>query len=177
MAHYYDDLADADRLQKKLYAEFRTRLVDEMLMKVDRMTMAHSLEARVPLLDHEVVEWAFQQPSEMKLRMTEQGPVSKYILKKVMEKRLPAEIVYRRKQGFDIPVGDWLDGGLVDLIREKVMGGNLRRLGLVDGSGLERLIRWHTDGHHHCASVLMLLLAFESWIDAYQSRVGQVMVA
>ena len=177
VAHYYDDLADADRLQKKLYAEFRTRLVDEMLMKVDRMTMAHSLEARVPLLDHEVVEWAFQQPSEMKLRMTEQGPVSKYILKKVMEKRLPAEIVYRRKQGFDIPVGDWLDGGLVDLIREKVMGGNLRRLGLVDGSGLERLIRWHTDGHHHCASVLMLLLAFESWIDAYQSRVGQVMVA
>ncbi|MHB8549308.1 MAG: asparagine synthase (glutamine-hydrolyzing), partial [Thermoplasmataceae archaeon] len=177
VAHYYDELADADRLQKKLYAEFRTRLVDEMLMKVDRMTMAHSLEARVPLLDHEVVEWAFQQPSEMKLRMTEQGPVSKYVLKRMMERHLPAKIIYRRKQGFDIPVGDWLDAGLVDLIREKVMGGNLRRLGLVDVSGLERLIRWHTDGHHHFTSMLMLLLAFESWIDAYQSRVGQIMVA
>ena len=177
VAYYYDELADADQLRRKLYAEFRTRLVDEMLMKVDRMTMAHALEARVPLLDHEVVEWAFQQPSEMKLHMTEQGPVSKYILKKTMEKYLPAEIIYRRKQGFDIPVGDWLDAGLVDLIREKVMGGNLHRLGLVDQAGLQNLLRWHTDGHHQFTSVLMLLLAFESWIDAYQSHVGQVVVA
>ena len=174
MAHYYDELPVVDRLQKKLYAEFKTRLVDEMLMKVDRMTMAHSLEARVPLLDHQVVEFAFQQPSGMKLRMTEQGSVSKYILKKSMEKYLPTEIIYRRKQGFDIPVRDWLKDGLLSVVSEKVLDGNLCKWGLVERAGVEKLIKLQTDASHNYNSMLMLLLAFESWIDAYQGRIGNI---
>jgi asparagine synthase (glutamine-hydrolysing) len=176
MAHYYNELQVEDKLQKKLYAEFKTRLVDEMLMKVDRMTMAHSLEARVPLLDHHVVEFAFKQPSEMKLRTTDRGLVSKYILKKSMEKYLPPEIIYRRKQGFDIPVDNWLKGGLLSLIKEKVLGGNLCKSGLIERAGVEKLIKLHADSSHNFTSMLMLLLAFESWIDAYQDRIGNVTV-
>ena len=111
MAVYYDSAPSPDRLGRKLYAEYKTRLVDEMLMKVDRMTMAHSLEARVPLLDHHVVESAFRLPSAMKLRFSPDGSAeSKYALKKVMEPYLPADIIYRRKQGFDIPVRSWVAG-------------------------------------------------------------------
>ena len=174
MAHYYDELADGDRLRRRLYAEFRTRLVDEMLMKVDRMTMAHSLEARVPLLDHEVVEFAFQQPSDMKLRMTDEGPVSKYIFKMSMEKYLPPGIVHRRKQGFNIPVKEWLDGGLLSVVRDKVMQGRLCELGLIDKRGVEKLIRLHAEGRHNFTSILMVLLAFEGWSGAYLRHVGTI---
>lgn len=176
MARYYDDLVDEDRLQRRLYAEFRTRLVDEMLMKVDRMTMAHSLEARVPLLDHEVVEFAFQQPSDMKLRMTDEGPVSKYIFKRSMEQYLPPEIVHRRKQGFNIPVKEWLDGGLLSVVRDRVLQGQLCASGLIDKRRAERLIKAHADRRHNFTSMLMVLLAFEGWSDAYRRRVGNITV-
>jgi asparagine synthase (glutamine-hydrolysing) len=176
MAHYYNELPAADKLQKKLYAEFKTRLVDEMLMKVDRTTMAHSLEARVPLLDHHIVEFAFQQPSEMKLRASPQGPVSKYILKKAMERYLPFEIIYRPKQGFDIPVRNWLENGLLPTVREKILDGNLCKWGLVEKAGVEKLINLHADAVHNFTGMLMILLAFESWIDAYQARIGTVSV-
>lgn len=177
MAHYYDQLSGVDALQKKLYAEFKTRLVDEMLMKVDRMTMAHSLEARVPLLDHNVVEFAFQQPSDMKLRTTDEGQITKYILKRNMEKYLPHEIIYRRKQGFNIPVKDWLKGGLLGLAGDKVINGNLCKWGVVNRVGVEKLIKLQADSSHNYNSMLMLLVAFESWIDVYQKRVGNISIS
>lgn len=174
MGRYYDQALGSDTLQKKLYAEFKTRLVDEMLMKVDRMTMAHSLEARVPLLDHKVVEFAFQQPSDMKLRVTDKEQITKYMLKKNMEKYLPHEIIYRRKQGFNIPVKEWFKGDLLGLVGDKVLNGNLCKLGIIDRNGVERLIKSQSDATHNYNSMLTLLLAFESWIDVYQKRVGNI---
>ena len=176
MARYYDDLADTDRLQRKLYADFKTRLADEMLMKVDRMTMAASLEARVPLLDHRVVEHAFTLPSDMKLRGKGQSAITKYALKKVMGKYLPNDIIYRRKQGFNIPMKSWLSGGLSDSIRDRVFGGHLQKWGVVDACALEKFMRVEK-GSAHLNSMLMLLLAFESWAEAYQSRVGNISIA
>lgn len=176
MVQYYDQLPVRDRLQKKLYAEFKTRLVDEMLMKVDRMTMAHSLEARVPLLDHHVVEFAFKQPSKMKLRPTSEGPISKYILKKAMEKYLPNEIVYRRKQGFDIPVKNWFSGHLLNLIKERVLEGHLQKWGLVQRAGIERLIKLQSDSTHNFNTMLMLLLAFETWAESYHTRIDNITI-
>ena len=176
MARYYDEIPTLDNLQKKLYAEFRTRLVDEMLMKVDRMTMAHSLEARVPLLDHEVVEFAFMQPPDMKLRSVGEDKVTKYILKKTMEKYLPADIIYRRKQGFDIPVGDWLKEGLLRVVGEKILCGNLCKWGVVERSGLEKMIKEQSSSGSNYNNMLMVVLAFESWIDSYQSRIGSITV-
>ncbi|NOT10833.1 MAG: asparagine synthase (glutamine-hydrolyzing) [Methylococcaceae bacterium] len=176
MAHYYDQLSSNDNLQKKLYAEFKTRLVDEMLMKVDRMTMAHSLEARVPLLDHQVVEFAFRLPSAMKLRNSAQGPVTKYILKKSMEKYLPHELIYRRKQGFDIPVKDWFKGEFLQLVGDKVLNGSLCKLGVIDKGGVEKLMHLQSATHHNYNSLLSVLLAFESWLDVYKKRVGNVTI-
>ena len=91
-----------------------------------------------------------------------------------MEKYLPADIIYRRKQGFNIPVRDWLKGNLLNLVSERVLDGNLCKCGLVERAGVEKLIKLQTDASHNYNSMLMLLLAFESWIDAYQVRVGNV---
>jgi len=175
MARYYDDAASPDRLGRKLYAEFRTRLVDEMLMKVDRMTMAHSLEARVPLLDHHVVESACRLPSRLKLgRGADGAPESKFALKKVMEAYLPREIIYRRKQGFDVPVRQWIEGPFLGIVGERLLGGRLRRAGLVSEEGVRALLARAGDTAHNYASMLMVLLALEAWADVYERRVGAI---
>lgn len=174
MAHYYDDLHDTDRLRRKLYAEFKTRLVDEMLMKVDRMTMAHALEARVPLLDHRVVEFAYQTPSMMKLRTVNGQKVGKYILKQCLAKHLPHDIVYRRKQGFNIPVQKWLNNAMLAHVRERVLNGHLRRWGIVEGAGVEKLISEHAAGTYDGTNMMLLLLSFEVWAETYTRRVGSL---
>ncbi len=175
MASYYDAALSPDRLGRKLYAEYKTRLVDEMLMKVDRMTMAHSLEARVPLLDHHVVESAFRLPSSLKLGRNVRGAVeSKYALKKVMADYLPEDIIYRRKQGFDIPVKSWLQGLFLDAVGERLLAGHLRRAGLVREEGVRTLLARARDTGHNYATMLMVLLALEAWTDVYTRRVGVI---
>ncbi|MDH5276561.1 MAG: asparagine synthase (glutamine-hydrolyzing) [Gammaproteobacteria bacterium] len=175
MARYYDDAQSPDRLGRKLYAEYKTRLVDEMLMKVDRMTMAHSLEARVPLLDHLVVETAFRLPSHLKLGRNADGSVeSKYALKKAMAAYLPDDIVYRRKQGFDIPVATWLQGPFLDAMGDRLLGGHLRQAGIVREEGVRALLAHAGNPGHNYYLMLMVLLALEAWTDAYSRRVGAV---
>jgi asparagine synthase (glutamine-hydrolysing) len=174
VAHYYDGDSSGDRLHKKLLAEFKTRLVDEMLMKVDRMTMAHSLEARVPLLDHELAEFAFGLPSDMKMRRENGRYESKYIMKRAMEGILPNEIIYRKKQGFDIPVKGWLKGEFLRKVGDKVLGGHLREWGLIEPAGVIELMKRQSDSRHSYNNMLMLLLAFESWADVYHQRIGRI---
>jgi asparagine synthase (glutamine-hydrolysing) len=174
VARYYNDLSSDDRLRKKLYAEYKTRLVDEMLMKVDRMTMAHSLEARVPLLDHKVVEFAFSLPSELKLHKNSDGYESKYILKRAMEGYLPDDIIYRKKQGFNMPIRNWLAGDFRHKLGDKVINGHLREWGLIDSDGVAELIRRPPGSRPNYDHMLMLLLAFESWADVYQQRLGGI---
>ncbi len=173
LARYYDSAPATDRLGRMLYAEYKTRLVDEMLMKVDRMTMAHSLEARVPLLDHHVVESAFRLPSRLKLgREADGAPVGKYALKKVMADYLPREIIHRSKQGFAIPVQSWVQGPFLDELRERLLSGRLRAAGLLRPDGLETLFRRTRGDRHNYTNMLMALLALESWADVYARRVG-----
>ncbi len=174
LAHYYDDDLSGDRLRKKLYADYQTRLVDEMLMKVDRMTMAHSLEARVPLLDHKVVEFAFKLPSDLKIHRVNGQQEKKYILKRAMESYLPRDIIYREKQGFNIPVKNWMAGEALHVVSEKVLNGHLREWGLIDPDGVAELIKRQTSNRHSYTNMLVLLLALESWADVYQSRIGGV---
>ena len=175
LAVYYDSAPSPDRLGRKLYAEYKTRLVDEMLMKVDRMTMAHSLEARVPLLDHHVVESAFRLSSAMKLRTGSGGSAeSKYALKKVMEPYLPADIIYRRKHGFDMPVQDWSQGQFLEAMRERLLSGHLRKAGIVHEAGVQKLLDRVRDTHHSYTGTVMVLLALETWADVYSRRVGAI---
>ena len=144
-------------------------------MKVDRMTMAHSLEARVPLLDHHVVETAFRLPSGMKLHYRPDGTaVSKYALKKAMKPYLPEEIIYRRKQGFDMPVRSWLSGPFLDAMRERLLTGHLRNAGIVREAGVQKLLSMAQDTVHNYTSMLMVLLALETWADVYSRRVGAI---
>lgn len=175
MAVYYDSAPSPDRLGRMLHAEYKTRLVDEMLMKVDRMTMAHSLEARVPLLDHHVVESAFRLPSAMKLRYRADGSAeSKYALKKAMAPYLPEDIIYRRKQGFDVPVRNWIQGPFLERMRERLLTGHLRKAGVVREEGVQAVLARATDTAHNYTSMLMVLLALETWADVYSRRVGAV---
>src|SRR5207248_8858344 len=96
----------ADPLDRAMYVDVKTYLVDDIMTKVDRMSMAVSLEAREPLLDHRLLEFAATVPSALKLR----GGRSKYLLRRLVERRLPASIVNRPKHGFTAPIAVWLRG-------------------------------------------------------------------
>jgi len=107
------------------YLDFKTWLPGDILTKVDRASMAHSLEVRVPLLDHEFCEYAATLPPSLKLR----GGEGKYILKKALEPHLPHDIMYRSKKGFSIPLAAWLRGPLRDAVQEAVLGKRLEETG------------------------------------------------
>jgi asparagine synthase (glutamine-hydrolysing) len=175
VAQYYDEFKSSDRLSQKLFAEYKTRLVDEMLMKVDRMTMAHSLEARVPLLDHNLVEFAFRTPASLKLRKVDGKLQGKYLLKKAMEPYLPENIIYRKKQGFNIPVRTWMQGDFLQQVKDQVLNGTLVGEGVFDKRGIEFLFSKHDPKTStHYSNIFILLLAFETWANAYQARIGRL---
>ena len=174
MAGYYDGLSTDDRLSRKLFAEYKTRLVDEMLMKVDRMTMAHSLEARVPLLDHEIVEFAFSVPSELKLHPKDGDAETKYLFKRTMEAYLPRDIIYRDKQGFNLPVRNWMQGRFIESICERLAGGRLESAGVIDPDGVRTIASRQNSGQGNFSNMLLVLLVLETWIGGYEKRFGGI---
>jgi len=111
---HFAAVSDCHYIDRAMYADIKTWLVDDILVKVDRATMAHSLEARAPLLDYRVVEFAASLPVDWKLR----GLKKKYLLKRSQRGRVPAEVINRRKSGFGAPVSHWLDGVLGDVAFE-----------------------------------------------------------
>jgi asparagine synthase (glutamine-hydrolysing) len=148
-------------LSQLLYADVKTYL-HELLMKQDQMSMAASIESRVPFLDHPLTEWVAALPQTMKLR----GTTTKWILRKAMQGRLPAVILERRKMGFPVPVGSWLRGPWRPLLNEYVTGQRARARGLFEGSAVERLVSEHVRGVNH-AERLWALLTFEIWARIY----------
>ncbi|MBU1610731.1 MAG: asparagine synthase (glutamine-hydrolyzing) [Proteobacteria bacterium] len=145
-------------LDRLLWVDTRLYLPNDMLVKVDRMTMAHGLEARVPFLDHRVAEFCFSMPAEMKLRA---GLRKKYLLKKVMAERLPRKILGRKKAGFNLPVGLWLRTSFHDYARE-ILGQGVREMGVLDARQVERLLSEHRrkvrDHSHQLWNLLVLVL-------------------
>jgi asparagine synthase (glutamine-hydrolysing) len=119
---HYDAVADLDDLDQALYVDMKTWLADDILAKVDRMTMAHSLESRAPFLDHRLVEFAASLPAAWKLN----GWRTKHILKESQRRRLPARTVARAKRGFNAPVSHWMNGPLEAVGREAFSAGRLR---------------------------------------------------
>src|SRR6267143_258848 len=128
-----------DQLERKLYTDIKTTLVSEMLTKVDRMTMAHGLEARVPFLDHHLVEWAFTVPSRHKLRERE----GKLLVKKAMEAHLPTEILYRPKQGFNVPLKLWMRTELKEFVRDSLTATRFVERGLYRPQAVAALLDDH----------------------------------
>jgi asparagine synthase (glutamine-hydrolysing) len=154
-----------DPLDHVFYADSRTYMIDDVLTKVDRMSMAVSLEAREPMLDHKLLEFAARVPASLKLK----DGRSKYLLRKLLERRVPRSIVDRRKSGFAAPIGEWLRGPLSGLASDLLLDGRLRARGIFNDQEVARLWADHrsrrADHPHRLWQLLMLELWFRTFID------------
>lgn len=157
----------ADFLQKMIYIEFKQRLPELLLMRVDKMTMATSIESRVPFLDHVVVEEMMKIPSGLKKKNNE----PKYILKKASEGIIPNDIIYRKKQGFGAPISQWLrSSDIYKVCRDLVMGSDMRSLGLFNHEYIEKMFEDHRAGKQDYGVKLWLLTNFALWYRAFLSE-------
>lgn len=151
-------------LSRIQYLDLKTYLAGDILTKVDRASMAHSLEVRVPILDHKFVEWISGLPPTMKLRKRE----GKYIFKKALEPYLPRDILYRRKMGFAVPLAKWFRGPLRSRVREAICGSVLSDSGYFDVRVLCRLFDEHQSGVYDHSAAIWSLLMFESYLRRIQ---------
>ncbi|MBK7393994.1 MAG: asparagine synthase (glutamine-hydrolyzing) [Chloracidobacterium sp.] len=152
------DKCDAeDVLDKLLYADTKTYL-HELLMKQDQMSMAASIESRVPFLDHKLVEFTARMPREMKLR----GGTTKWILREAMKGILPTEILDRPKMGFPVPIGGWFRGEFKHIVDEYVLGSRAMGRGIFDAGFVKKLVAEHNAGANHDER-LWSLVNFEIW--------------
>ena len=132
---------------------------DHLLVKVDRMAMATSLETRAPFLDADVMELAFSMPAHLKIRNGER----KWVLKQAMKGILPDQILTRKKEGFSIPIKNWLRRELQPLMRTLLAPDRIRARGLFDAAEAARLMDEHTAGRENHAHTLFPLMVFERW--------------
>ena len=161
----YDRCGSVDPVDRGLYVDVHTYMVDDILTKVDRMSMAVSLEARDPLLDHKLLEFAATVPVSLKIK----DGRGKHLLRKVLQRRVPAEILGRGKQGFAAPIGEWLRGPLAPMADALLSDGRLRDRGVFEAREVGRLWREHRDGRadhrHRLWQLIMLELWFRQFID------------
>jgi asparagine synthase (glutamine-hydrolysing) len=142
-----------------LYLDSKTYLPSDILVKVDRMTMAASLEARVPLLDHKLIEFIAGIPAELKMK----GLETKYIFKKAMEGVVPEEILYREKQGFGVPINQWINSQLRERIHDTLSDAKTEQRGYFDKKYIRTLLDEHHRGRRDHAHVLWMLWMLELW--------------
>jgi asparagine synthase (glutamine-hydrolysing) len=148
-----------DVLNRQLYADLSLYLADDILVKVDRMSMATSLETRAPFLDADLMELAFSMPGHLKIRNGER----KWILKRAMRDVLPESILNRRKEGFSIPMKNWLRRELQPLMRDLLSRDRVARRGLFDPDAVQQLVDMHAEGRENHAHTLFPLMVFERW--------------
>jgi asparagine synthase (glutamine-hydrolysing) len=152
------DGTDVDRVQ---YVDAKLYLPADILVKVDRMSMAHSLEARVPFLDRALVELARRMPLSMRLR----GLTTKHVLRRVMGERLPAEVMRGKKRGFNVPMPTWIAGGLREFACDTLSPGRLKAQGLFDPRVVGRLLEEHLTRRVDHSRSIWTLLVFAVWYD------------
>jgi asparagine synthase (glutamine-hydrolysing) len=142
------------------YLDLKTYLVGDINTKVDRASMAHSLEVREPLMDHPLVEWLASLPSELKLR----GNEGKHLLKVAMGPFLPEEILFRPKQGFAVPLTRWFRGPLRERVHEAILGPRLAATGIFNPNYLRHLVETHASGTRDYSAPLWTLLMFDAFL-------------
>lgn len=152
-----------DFINRQLYADLRIYLADDILVKVDRMSMATSLETRAPFLDRDVMELAFSMPGSLKIQNGER----KYILRRALRGLLPDHILTRRKEGFSIPMKNWLRGPLQPLMRELLAPARLERRGFFKPATVSTLMDEHVAGRENHAHTLFSLMVLERWAQHY----------
>ena len=149
-----------DPLARIQYLDLKTYLVGDINTKVDRASMAHSLEVREPLMDHPLVEWLASLPSSLKVH----GQEGKWLLKKAMEPRLPHDLLYRPKMGFAVPLARWFRGPLRERVRQALLGERLADTGFFDRSYLQELVDQHQSGMRDYSASLWTLLMFDAFL-------------
>lgn len=142
------------------YLDYKTYLVGDINTKVDRASMAHSLEVREPLMDHPLVEWLATLPSALKIH----GQQGKYLFKKAMEPLLPSEVLYRPKMGFSVPLARWLRGPLRQRARAALLEGQLAQTGWFQRSTLEAWLAQHESGRADHSTRLWSLIMFDAFL-------------
>jgi asparagine synthase (glutamine-hydrolysing) len=162
-------LAKSDGVAPYLWFDQRTYLTDDILMKVDRMSMAHAVEVRPPFLDHRIVEFAAGLPSSFKLR----GSQQKVILKQLMAKKLPQSILTRAKTGFDIPVHDWFRGPLRSLLLETLAEGVATHGDLFRKDAIDDLVRKHLERKQNLGYNLWGLMILFLWMRKWRIQTTQ----
>lgn len=158
LAHLPEPVSN-DPVENLLYADTVVRLPDDMLTKVDRASMAHSLEVRVPFLSHAFVDWAASVPVDLKLR----GRTGKYIVREAVQPWLPAGVLDRPKQGFAVPLDAWLSGDLGRYTECLWRDSGLDRAGILSASAIERVFAQHRAGTHDRSQLLFALAMFALW--------------
>jgi asparagine synthase (glutamine-hydrolysing) len=162
----FEAAAGDDEVNRMLRVDAETQLPDDLLLLTDKMSMAVSLECRVPLLDHELVELAARMPESVKMR----GGRLKHTMKAALKDVLPQNILERRKRGFGTPMGAWLKGELAPLLREVLSEASLRERGLFRHAAVARLIAAHETNRIDGTDHLLALLNFEIWARIYLDR-------
>jgi asparagine synthase (glutamine-hydrolysing) len=166
----YGRCRSIDPLDRGLYVDVHTYMVDDILTKVDRMSMAVSLEAREPLLDHRLLEFAARVPTALKLK----DGRGKHLLRKALERKVPRQILERGKQGFEAPIGEWLRGPLAPMADALLTDGRLRDRGLFNDREVARVWTEHRGGRadhrHRIWQLMMLELWFRQFIDRAPAR-------
>ena len=159
--HYHAKRSPTDHpLSLIQYIDMKTYLPGDILTKVDRASMANSLEVRVPLLDHQFVEWVSGLSPDVKLK----GREGKYIFKRALEKQLPDSVLYRSKMGFAVPLAKWFRGPLREKARTAILGEQLNDIGIFNSDFLRRVIDEHQTGAREHSAIIWSLLMFEAFI-------------
>lgn len=157
-----------DPLERLLYLDSKTYLPGDILTKVDRMSMAVSLEARVPLLDHQLIEFVARMPASLKMR----GDESKYIFKRAVADLVPKEILTRSKQGFGVPIGAWINDQLRERTHETLRDRVTRERGYFRPEYIDVLLAEHERGRRDHSAALWTVLMFELWCRAFIDNAG-----
>jgi len=165
---YYNRCRSSDPLDRSLYVDLKTYLADDILVKVDRMSMAHGLEVRAPFLDHRVVEFIASLPSELKLR----GRTTKVILREAMRNLLPPEVLSKPKHGFEAPINRWLRCELRDPVADILFSSPAEQRGLFNPRTVKQLWADHLDGTVNAGHRLWILLMLELWFQRFLDRPG-----
>ena len=157
----------ASELNQMLYVDTKIWLPDDLLVKADKMTMAASVELRVPFLDHRLIEFAAKLPTQLKIRHGE----TKYILKKFMESHLPHDVIYRPKKGFPVPIQHWFQQGLAQLAQDLIFSGQSTVSNFINCHAGEAMLRSHKNGEYDASDELWSLVVLEQWCRTFKVSV------
>jgi asparagine synthase (glutamine-hydrolysing) len=158
--HHARQAQTEDPLALIQYLDYKTWMVGDINTKVDRASMAHSLEVREPLMDHQLIEWLATLPSSLKI----QGGEGKAVFKKAFEPLLPHDVLYRPKMGFSVPLAKWLRGPLSQRMRESVLSPRMLGSGYFNGETLKTLVHQHLGGQHDHSTPLWMLIMFDAFL-------------